>query len=154
MYEIKFRGKRIDNGEWVYGNLLKLEHENHNDYFIIPFVTNGSRIKTTQVLKFISPCYEVDSDTVSQYTGLRDCKRTEEYPEGQEVYESDIIFFSRNSGVLDELPETAYMEVTFERGCFWGENTDWQEPLFELIDDGGIYVRGNVFNNPELAEQL
>ena len=31
MREIKFRGKRIDNGEWVYGNLLKFETEIKND---------------------------------------------------------------------------------------------------------------------------
>jgi len=32
------------------------------------------------------PCIEV-----CQYTGLKDSKRTEEYPEGQEIYEGDII---------------------------------------------------------------
>ena len=26
-----------------------------------------------------------------QYTGLKDCKRTEKYPEGQEIYEGDIV---------------------------------------------------------------
>lgn len=81
-----------------------------------------------------------------QYTGLDDRK-------GTPVYEGDIIFFIKTYKD-PELPKTAYMKVTFDRGCFWGENTDWQEPLFELIDGGEIEVIGNIFKNPEKAEEL
>ena len=47
MREMLFRGKRIDNGEWVYGDLIHI----------------GSK-------SYITHC--VDSDTVGQYTGLTD----------------------------------------------------------------------------------
>ena len=68
MREIKFRGKRISNGEWVYGG-ISFQHERafvHSDD--LPF----------------DNAVEVDPATVGQFTGLRDKK-------GQEIYEGDII---------------------------------------------------------------
>ena len=129
MREIKFRAWDFENNEMIPGDALAFE-------------------------EYAPICELLTQEGVMQYTGLRDSRRTEEYPEGQEIYESDIIIFFEELEFVNKLPKTAYMKVTFERGCFWGENTDWQEPLFELIDDGEIYVKGNVFENPELAEKL
>jgi len=73
--EILFRGKRKDNGKWIFG-YLKI----------------GSGGKT-----YISVCektklgdnwlvFEVDPETVGEYTGLLDCK-------GQRIFEGDIVQF-------------------------------------------------------------
>lgn len=88
MREIKFRGKRVDNGEWAYGFLLITV----NGVVYILDAHNGI-IKPFQEEQpvFSGNHYEVLPETVGQYTGLKDRKRTEEYPEGQDIYEGDIV---------------------------------------------------------------
>jgi len=66
--EIKFRGKRIDNGEWVYGDLLSLVLGGNIHKYIKPL--DSKRI-------------EVDTKTVGQYIGKI---KTE-----QEIYINDLV---------------------------------------------------------------
>ena len=81
MREIKFRGKRIDNGEFVYGLLCRT--------FIAGNLENGYGIQVADEFEMVA--YEVDPETVGQFTGLRDNKRTAEFPEGQKIFDGDIV---------------------------------------------------------------
>ena len=72
-----YRGKTKE-GKWVKGW-----------YYHNPFVDIHSIFwaidHSTFDLKHVIP------ETVGQSTGLKDSKRTEEYPEGQEIFEGDIV---------------------------------------------------------------
>jgi len=81
MREIKFRGKRIDNGEWVYGSLDWERLADGVEYYIHTGI-NG---------KEFEEFYSVLPETIGEFTSLKDCKRTEEFPEGQEIYEGDLL---------------------------------------------------------------
>lgn len=73
MREIKFRGKRLDNGEWIYGSLLvsHFKDDKKERYFITQFSGNYTFE------------HEVDPNTVGQFTGLRD-------KNGRDIWEGDI----------------------------------------------------------------
>ena len=126
MREIKFRGKRLDNGKWLYGSLLvsHFKDDKKERYFITQFSGNYTFE------------HEVDPATVGQFTGLKD-------KSGREIYEEDIL--------LDE--SGVYAVVCYSMGTFcvdFGEGFDLQyftDGIHEICD-----VVGNIHDNPELLK--
>lgn len=151
--EILFKAKRKDNGEWIegyyiyhikrticpIGDSVKPEDEQHvimRDGF-----SDWNMPRDTVV-------YEIDPDTLCQYTGLTD-------KNGNKIWENDIISIAAYS--YDE-PEDDYFGVVAycEKDACWSLNNN--EKYGEIICECfGSYTteiinHGNIFDNPELLE--
>lgn len=117
MREIKFRGKRLDNGEWVYGDL----HIRTALIHIHPDL--GGKV-------FIDP------DTVGQFTGLLD-------KNGREIYEGDIYRFDHP----DSINEVSYsMGGGFAGFDFSPAFTDWNQ-LTNIEVIGNIHDNPELLKN-------
>lgn len=126
MREIKFRGKRLDNGEWLYGSLVIL----NGRYFIFD---DANR-------------HEVDPTTVGEFTGLKDRN-------GKEVYEGDVIRSplsedkTRPHRIFYHTGNAAFMGALVDRKelCYLRLDQDW-------IYKFGKEVIGNIHDNLELLK--
>ena len=151
MRVIKFRGKSIDTGEWVYGDLLQ-------------FFLNGEPVKTNfsilqfDYIKTSETTYETQPigvlyDSIGQFTGLFD-------KNGKEIYEGDIVSKTTKNGY----PDNRVGEIVFRNGLFGIKNEGcYGLPASILVSESNwvdgnasgtsIYeyeIIGNVYDNPEL----
>ena len=134
MREILFRGKRIDNGEWVEGFYYKAKYYKTDtelsDYITIPHPDEMYR-GSDHIL--------VEPETVGQFTGLYD-----KY--GKRIFEGDIINCYTLSRVRDyENSVVRWNEVLL---CFMaGRNSLYGGHAADIYE-----VIGNIHDNPELLE--
>lgn len=148
MREIVFRGKRIDDGLWSEGYYIKDTDTKLSYILTIAYI--DCREKRDQVSYF-----EVDPETVGQYTGLKD-------KNGKRIYEGDVIRFK-----VEDADQEMFVKVCY--GEFVDENDSqfylgWHVvgngmtvSVFNGKDDGydliGMCeVAGSIHDNPELLE--
>ena len=123
-YEILFRGKRMDNGEWVCG------------YYIGPTgILNDHEI--CDINDTTGHRYEVDPATVGQYTGLAD-------KNGVKIFVEDIISYNGSREVVRF--DTSLRIPCFTTGIGRGSST---APHPYKIS-ARHFVIGNIHDNPEL----
>ena len=124
MRQIIFRGKRIDNGEWVYGWYAPLVC---NDKTVIPNIKdyNGSD-------------WKVLPETVGQFTGLTD-------KNGKKIFEGDIVkCLSLEYGYVNK--EVYYSE---DKGKFVLHSCGTDYEFDEYIN---VEVVGDIHDDAELLE--
>lgn len=142
MREIKFRGKRLDNGEWIYGSLLvsHFKDDKKERYFITQFSGNYTFE------------HEVDPATVGQFTGLKD-------KSGREIWEGDI-FKEDGSGIVRSVFRVPGGLAFEDNPVSFGY--DHRAPVYPYSSIAEMQsvswlsqcceVIGNIHDNPELLK--
>ena len=146
--EILFRGKRVDNGEWVEGAYFPAK----DGAMICTNIAAGTPVDETAMCIALS----VDPDTAGQYTGLND-------KNSKWIFEGDILQFGGRRLVVWWNGEAFQWQAKTVAGYdyipYEVSHTDWTN-----IDLGWIYseiptlgkmtteIIGNIHDNPELLE--
>lgn len=130
MREILFRGKRLDNGEWVEGFIVAIRGNTYPNGFEMITVDGINYDELDSYIPdFIS--YAVDPSTVGQHTGLTD-------KNGKRIFEGDILTLRGGRPRV----------VRFEYGAFILEDSSIPMRFANKFE-----VIGNIHDNPELLEK-
>ena len=122
MRQIIFRGKRKDNGKWVYGFYALFASNKGLKHGIYTGAENGCVIP-----------YEVDPETVGQFTGLCD-------KNGKKIFEGDIVkCLSLEYGYVNK--EVYYSE---DKGKFVLHSCGTDYEFDEYIN---VEVVGNIYDD-------
>lgn len=133
MREILFKAKRVDNGEWVVGQYVNTcypGNDKETGHFIVVYPNEY---------------HEIYTSTICQCTGIKD-------KNGKMIWENDIMV-----GHLDDMfPENAtYVRVMWHNNGFYTRQIDRDDyDPFEELDQNYFEVCGNVFDNPELLQEV
>lgn len=132
-----FRGKRKDNGEWVYGGIFYQKSDEVKDKAV--YIICGS-------LNDVGCAYEVIPETIGQCTGLKD-------KNGKLIFEGDIVKFINDAGkrfLYVAVWNTSLLSWEVQEISHYVKNDYYG--FDELCEYGNTELIGNIHDNPELLE--
>lgn len=130
MREILFRGKRTDNGEWVYGVPTK---DGRGEMVMVENIFECEEYNCRG-----ANCLYVDENTVGQCTGLKD-------KNGTKIFEGDIVkraWFDK-MGIYQIDYDNGLARFVGRAGMIFKTSFYYDSEEFEVI--------GNIYDNPELS---
>lgn len=132
MREILFRGKRIDNGEWVYGY-----------YDVFRYCEDAPLIYLIHTNGWTNSV-EIEPGTVGQYTGMTD-------KNDKKIFEGDIIE-CKVFGAMATDKHKKYI-VVFDNGTYFAQWSIGEHKFSAYMNETwDRNVVGNKWDNPELLE--
>jgi uncharacterized phage protein (TIGR01671 family) len=159
MRQIEFRGKRIDNGDWVTGTPFTTIPNTERTFMLLTNSPYNDEVSLHGKKMFVAEDYsEVIPESVGQFTGLLD-------KSGTKIFDGDILRFPAK----DEWDKINYscFEVFFHDG---DANSDYNigysmnrmynhgsvcggyTPSFKPKPASKMEVIGNIHDNPELLK--
>lgn len=134
MREILFKGKRIDNEEWVEGYYQKRHDFLGNEEHLIFYVDGHTVWDHTEII----------SDTICQFTGLCD-------KNGKRIWENDILMARLDESYPEDV---AYETVEWGVAGWVGRETGSTDRKYlNKFDTEYFEVVGNIFDNKELLQE-
>lgn len=129
--EIKFRGKAVGRDIWVYGyyHTAPLTIEN----FGIGHLPTPDGKPIHCISTRFGVTWQVDEQTIGQYTGHND-------KNNKEIYEEDIVEWFSNNG-----------KICMRMAVDWRKDETGYKP--RGISNGNTLVIGNIHDNPELLNE-
>lgn len=145
--EILFRGKRVDNGDWMCGSIISFDD---GSKVILPSSAEVFMQSGTSTI-CCNECYDVGPSTVGQYTGLtgKNCVR---------IFEGDIVRYIDHDTQEYDIGEKYVADWDEEEACIlfecfvYGESISYE--VFNKKQAKNLEVIGNIFDNPELLKEV
>lgn len=153
MREIKFRGYNKELHKWIYGYYIEVMDDSHI------YDPEQSKVSVwdddnPNIGYDMFGFFEVEPESVGQYTGLKD-------KNGKEIYEGDIVEFPSSLNIFIDIdysdykntqpPKDIISPVYYAGGQFtfhWMYGQEGQEVGFEDVE-----IIGNIYENSELLKK-